>query len=225
MPSTAAARAPVRDGAAEAPLLGPLLEEEGILRKEVLQKWLGPTDCAMLARACWKCGAAVADAATAAAAEVARAGGSAAAPLARLNVKDFVVSSRLLAWAKENGCPCGPLEPRVCAAAAAGGYLEVLKWAREHDCRWDEMSCANAAEGGHLETLQWARENGCEWDWQTTANAAKGGHLELLQWAGGVLITSTRPTLHPLLLLLLRAYVYAVPLKVSHAPIEVQCWF
>jgi len=27
-----------------------------------------------------------------------------------------------------------------CTRAAAGGHLEVLKWAREHDCPWNEAS-------------------------------------------------------------------------------------
>jgi len=45
-----------------------------------------------------------------------------------------------------------------------GGHLEVLKWARENGCPWDEDTCAGAAEGGHLEVLKWARENGCPWD-------------------------------------------------------------
>jgi len=36
----------------------------------------------------------------------------------------------------------------------------VLRWAREHDCPWDDGTCEFAAEGGHLEVLQWARANG-----------------------------------------------------------------
>ena len=46
----------------------------------------------------------------------------------------------------------------------------MLKWAREHDCPWDEGDnyqldcCALAAQGGHLEVLKWARENDCPWN-------------------------------------------------------------
>ena len=40
------------------------------------------------------------------------------------------------------------------------GHLEVLKYARENGCPWDETTCAAAAKNGHLETLKWARENG-----------------------------------------------------------------
>ena len=48
--------------------------------------------------------------------------------------------------------------------AAHGGHLEVLKWARENGCPWDEITCTWAAEGGHLDVLKWARENDCPWD-------------------------------------------------------------
>jgi hypothetical protein len=36
----------------------------------------------------------------------------------------------------------------------------VLKWAREHDCPWNERTCARAAESAPLEVLQWAMEHG-----------------------------------------------------------------
>ena len=62
------------------------------------------------------------------------------------------------------------------------GHLEVLKWARENGCPWDEETCWKAAERGHLEVLQWARENGCPWNELTCAYAALGGHLETLKW-------------------------------------------
>ena len=52
-----------------------------------------------------------------------------------------------------------------CAEAAQNGNLELLKWAREHGCPWDEDiadsimrdGCALAAKGAHLEVLKWAR--------------------------------------------------------------------
>jgi hypothetical protein len=51
---SAGAGAAVRDGTAASPLLGPLLNEWGdVFAMEVLKKWLDPTDCALLARACW----------------------------------------------------------------------------------------------------------------------------------------------------------------------------
>jgi hypothetical protein len=86
----------------------------------------------------------------------------------------------------------------VCALAASGGHLEILKWARANGCHWDKNppwdannywrfwdndTCANAAAGGHLGVLQWAHENGCWWNEMTCANAAYGGHMGVLQWA------------------------------------------
>ena len=57
-----------------------------------------------------------------------------------------------------------PVEQVDVRGAAEGGHLEMLKWARENGCPWDEDTCANAAKGGHLEVLKWARENDCPWD-------------------------------------------------------------
>ena len=74
-------------------------------------------------------------------------------------------------------------DSRTCQWAAKCGHLEVLQWARANGCPWDEWTCTGAAEGGHLEVLQWARANGCPWNDNTCAFAAFGGHLVLLQWA------------------------------------------
>jgi hypothetical protein len=35
-----------------------------------------------------------------------------------------------------------------------------------------------AAENGHLEVLKWARENGCPWDESTRQRAASKGYVE-----------------------------------------------
>lgn len=80
-------------------------------------------------------------------------------------------------------CAWKTISAKICAAAAQGGHLEVLKWARENGCQWDKCTCANAAGGGHLAVLVWARENGCKWDSCTCWSAARGGHLEVLKWA------------------------------------------
>ena len=36
-----------------------------------------------------------------------------------------------------------------------------MKWAREHDCQWNEETCEFAADNGQLEVLRWAIEHGC----------------------------------------------------------------
>ena len=170
--TTAAAHAIVRDGADASPLLGRLiLEWSDVFREEVLKKWLDPTDCAMLARACWKCGEAVASAG------IVRAGDTEEEPF---KLVTFFASFELLAWAKTNRCPW---EARTCALAAKHGLVEALQWARENDCPWDERTCTQAAWYGQLEALMWAREYGCPWDLKTCQGAAGGGHLNVLQWA------------------------------------------
>jgi hypothetical protein len=73
-------------------------------------------------------------------------------------------------------------ESVTCSRAAESGHLEVLKWAREHDCEWDAATCSGAAMTGELEVLQWARHR-CPWDEETCELAADRGELEVLEWA------------------------------------------
>jgi hypothetical protein len=40
-------------------------------------------------------------------------------------------------------------------------YLEMLQWAREHHCPWDQDTCQTAADYGNMELLRWAIEHGC----------------------------------------------------------------
>ena len=54
------------------------------------------------------------------------------------------------------------------------GTSATSTWAREN-----AATCAWAAEGGHLEVLKWARENGCPWDEETRELAAEElGYVE-----------------------------------------------
>ena len=62
-----------------------------------------------------------------------------------------------------------------------GGHLEVMQWAREHDCPWGVKTCCCAARGGHLEVLQWAREHGCPWDRSECAEKSRD-HPETWAW-------------------------------------------
>jgi hypothetical protein len=68
----------------------------------------------------------------------------------------------------------------LCAAAATIGDLEGLKALRGEggSFPWDEETCACAAYGGHLEVLKWARENGCPWDEWVRQLAALRGYVE-----------------------------------------------
>ena len=62
--------------------------------------------------------------------------------------------------------------------------LDMLRGLCYHGCSRDAAStCSAAARGGHLAVLQWARANGCPWDAWTCAYAARDGHLAVLGWA------------------------------------------
>ena len=67
----------------------------------------------------------------------------------------------MLWWAREHGCLWRA--ENICALAAEGGHLAVLRWAREYDCLW----------------WRWWRSR-CPWDVRTCGGAAAGGHLVVL---------------------------------------------
>ena len=86
----------------------------------------------------------------------------------------------MLKWAREHDCPW---DEGTCGHAALGGHLEMLQWAREHNCPWSAMTCYAAAFNGHLEVLQWAREHDCPWADTTSRAAAASGHLVGRCWS------------------------------------------
>jgi hypothetical protein len=47
-------------------------------------------------------------------------------------------------------------------------------------------TCYHIARHGPLEVLQWAREHGCEWDEDTCMMAARGGQLDVQQHFSGI---------------------------------------
>ena len=72
----------------------------------------------------------------------------------------------------------------VCTVAAVHGHMGVMVWLRqqrEPPCPWHESTCSAAAAGGRLTMLKWARaqEPPCPWSSDTCWAAAAGGHLEV----------------------------------------------
>lgn len=57
-------------------------------------------------------------------------------------------------------CMCNRWDEGTTNAAARGGYLKLLKWARSHSCPWDAKIISNAHKAGHQPVVAWARENG-----------------------------------------------------------------
>jgi hypothetical protein len=74
------------------------------------------------------------------------------------------------------------LDKNTCTYAARNGHLEVLKWARENGCSWNENTCTYAAKNGHLEVLKWAIMNRCPyenteiWNWLKYWKRVKDGN-------------------------------------------------
>ena len=88
---------------------------------------LDPTDCALLALVGKPWLAVV----VASGAPRAGMGGGAV----KLKLADFVGSIQMMAWAKSNlRCPCPGWDISTTAVIAREGRLEVLQWARVHDC-------------------------------------------------------------------------------------------
>ncbi len=90
------------------------------------------------------------------------------------------VCIEVLKWARDNDCRW---DHWVCSQAALEGHLSILEWARDNGCPWSERTCSSAAAGGHLDILEWLRKNGCPWDSWTCARAVSKGHVHILKWA------------------------------------------
>jgi hypothetical protein len=110
----------------------------------------------------------------------------------------------ILSWARDNGCPW---HPYVAGHAASRGHLEVFLWLIRNGAPWSgAIVCAAAAGGGHLPILQWARLQSEAWESQFRGrlppvcpfrfdnpfappdrniceSAAARGHLHILRWA------------------------------------------
>lgn len=65
---------------------------------------------------------------------------------------------------------------------AYDGHLNVLKYLRGLEYRWDRTTCYHASRNGHLECLKYLHENDCEWSLYTSYAAAENGHLECLKY-------------------------------------------
>jgi hypothetical protein len=71
----------------------------------------------------------------------------------------------------------------VCEHAAARGSLRLLKWTRENNLDWDEITCYVAAMNGQLPALKYLHENGCPWDKWTCYCTALHKQWDCLQYA------------------------------------------
>jgi len=72
-----------------------------------------------------------------------------------------------LRYLREHGCAW---DERVCSVAAGKGFLDILRYAHHHGCPWDERTCMFAAYYGHLPCLRYAHEHGCPWNCKAYLN-------------------------------------------------------
>jgi hypothetical protein len=85
----------------------------------------------------------------------------------------------ILKWAKNHSYNLGV--GLICDIAAKHGHINVLSWARDKGW-WCARTCASAAEGNQLDTLIWLRSNGCPWNTWTCWTAVDKGNLKMLEW-------------------------------------------
>lgn len=115
-----------------------------------------------------------------------------------IHLTDLCASVDLLLWSQSQGAPWHKSywQRAVCCAAARGGHLEALMWARSEGCpppvdqgdRRGDDSAPSPANEPAWESMAWVARQAtgrrpCPWDERTPAAAAKGGHPELLKWA------------------------------------------
>ena len=48
--------------------------------------------------------------------------------------------------------------------AAEKGHLNILQYAHERGCPWDEMTVIEAIRNGHFDCVQYALDNRCDFD-------------------------------------------------------------
>jgi hypothetical protein len=72
----------------------------------------------------------------------------------------------------------------ICKYAAANGFLNILKWAKELKFPWDTNTTKYATLNGHCNVLMWAIENGCKMKWDPFyfAHAIEKKHTDLIDW-------------------------------------------
>ncbi len=61
------------------------------------------------------------------------------------------------------------------------GNVEMMKWARKNEYRWDHHTCDSAVYYGHLKMMQFLRENGCPWDRKNCFRLAKNNHYDEIE--------------------------------------------
>lgn len=76
-----------------------------------------------------------------------------------------------------------PWNQQTCNLAALSRHLNCLEYLYQNDCPWNEYVCKYAASNGDLEMLKFAHHHKCPWDASVCMYAAQDGYLDCLQYA------------------------------------------
>ncbi len=71
---------------------------------------------------------------------------------------------------------------KFCKEASKLGFLELIRWGVDHNCRWTPAASAAAAKTGQMHVLSWAWNSGWLGFEKTTIKAAKGNQVGILNW-------------------------------------------
>jgi hypothetical protein len=87
-------------------------------------------------------------------------------------------------WTSNYPMACVVINYNAANNAAAGGYLEILLWLREHkQLRYTNVAIDYAACNGHLHIIEWFKNSGLPFKYQYAINyAIQMGHLNILEW-------------------------------------------
>jgi len=73
-------------------------------------------------------------------------------------------------------------DSRTCSGAAHTEPLDILQYARAHECPWNASTTLAAVYKGNLEILQWCNDNGCPFPKNVCRIACERGYFDILQY-------------------------------------------
>jgi len=71
---------------------------------------------------------------------------------------------------------------KFCEKAAELGYLKLVQWGIDQNCRWASRASVAVAKWGCLPILKWAWKQGCLGLEETAIGAAEGNQVKVLEW-------------------------------------------
>jgi hypothetical protein len=70
----------------------------------------------------------------------------------------------------------------TCDHAVISGNLQLLIWARQSGCEWNDNTFELAAKYGHLHILKYLKDNNCDYNIYSYWHPVKNGDLHVLEW-------------------------------------------